>query len=148
MVALPDGEALARLVERDVRRLTSAIESEVDAARYQVERLVEVLHARSPQARVALARTREARARTAALAAVRRHVDRRRRRVGELAARLDAMSPLGVLGRGYALARRSEDGRVVRRATDVAVGDALDVQLAEGSIGVAVTRLEPADDGS
>ena len=56
------------------------------------------------------------------------------------------MSPLAVLGRGYALARRSEDGRVVRRATDVAVGDALDVQLAEGSIGVDVTRLEPAED--
>lgn len=148
MVALPDGEALARLVDRDVRRLTSAIESEVDAARYQVERLVEVLHARSPQARVALARTREARARTAALSAIRRHVDRRRRRVGELAARLDAMSPLGVLGRGYALARRSEDGRVVRSATDVAVGDALDLQLAEGAIGVAVTRLESADEGS
>ena len=86
-----------------------------------------------------------ARARTAALEAIRRHVDRRRRRVGELAARLDAMSPLAVLGRGYALVRRSEDGRVVRRATDVAVGDALDVQLAEGALGADVTRLEPAD---
>jgi len=146
MVALPDGEGLARLVDRDVRRLTSAIESELDAARYRVERLVEVLHARSPQARVALARTREARARTAALAAIRRHVDRRRRRVGELVARLDAMSPLAVLGRGYALARRSEDGRIVRRARDVAIGDVLDVQLAEGAIEAEVTRLAPADD--
>lgn len=146
MVALPDGEALARLVERDARRLTSAIESELDAARYRVERLVEVLHARSPQARVALARTREARARTAALAAIRRHVDRRRRRVGELAARLDAMSPLAVLGRGYALARRHEDGRVVRRARDVAIGDVLDLQLAEGAIEAEVTRLASEDD--
>ena len=146
MVALPDGEALMRLVQRDARRLASAMESELDSARHRVERLVEVLHARSPQARVALARTREARARTAALEAIRRHVDRRRRRVGELAARLDAMSPLAVLGRGYALVRRSEDGRVVRRATDVAVGDALDVQLAEGALGADVTRLEPADE--
>lgn len=145
MAALPDGEALARLVDRDVRRLLSAIESELDAARYQVERLVEVLHARSPQARVALARTREARARTAAGAAIRRQVDRNRHRVSELAARLDAMSPLAVLGRGYALARRSADGRVVRRAADVAIGDALDLRLAEGAIGVEVTRLEPAE---
>ncbi len=145
MAALPDGEALARLVDRDVRRLLSAIESELDAARYQVERWVEVLHARSPQARVALARTREARARTAAGAAIRRQVDRNRHRVSELAARLDAMSPLAVLGRGYALARRSADGRVVRRAADVAIGDALDLRLAEGAIGVEVTRLEPAE---
>ena len=145
MVALPDGEALARIVERDVRRLVGAMESELDAARARVERLAEVLHARSPQARVALARTREARARTAAVSAIQRLLDRRRRRVMELAARLDAMSPLAVLGRGYALARRRDDGRVVRRVADVAVGDALDVQLAEGAIGAEVTRLDPPD---
>ncbi|MEM9177668.1 MAG: exodeoxyribonuclease VII large subunit [Myxococcota bacterium] len=144
MIALPDGEALARILDRDVRRLFGAMESELDAARHRVERLVEILNARSPQARVALARTREARARTAAVAAIRRRVDQHRRRVGELAARLDAMSPLAVLGRGYALARREADGRVVRRAADVAVGDALDLQLAEGRIGVDVTRREPA----
>ena len=141
MVALPDGEGVARIVDRDVRRLASAMEGELDNARYRLERLEQVLHARSPQARVALARSREARARTAAFSAIQRVVDRRKRRVGELAARLDALSPLAVLGRGYALARRVEDARIVRREADVGLDDELDLQLAEGRIGARVTRL-------
>ena len=146
MVALPDGEGLARIVDRDVRRLASAMEGQLDSARHRLERLEQVLHARSPQARVALARTREARARTAAFSAIQRVVDRRRRRVGELAARLDALSPLAVLGRGYALARRVEDDRIVRREADVGLDDELDLQLAEGRIGARVTRLGASPD--
>jgi len=146
MVALPDAEGLARIVDRDVRRLASAMEGELDSARHRLERLEQVLHARSPQARVAVARTREARARTAAFSAIQRVVDRRKRRVGELAARLDALSPLAVLGRGYALARRVEDDRIVRREADVGLDDELDLQLAEGRIGARVTRLGASPD--
>jgi exodeoxyribonuclease VII large subunit len=145
MQALPDRESLARLVGRDVHRLFGAMESEVDTARARVESLTEILRARSPQARVALARTREARASAASNHAIRRMLDTRRRRFGELAARLDALSPLAVLGRGYALARRTEDERIVRRAADVAVGDELEVQLGEGAIGAVVTRLDGTD---
>lgn len=145
MQVLPDGGALSRLISRDVQRLITAMGTEVEAAHAQVERLTSVLQARNPQARVSMARTREARARVASETAIRRVVDRRRRRLGELAGRLDALSPLAVLGRGYALARRVEDGRIIRRADDVAIGDALDVQLAEGAIGATVTRLETED---
>ena len=145
MQALPDRESLSRLVGRDVHRLFGAMESEVDTARARVESLTEILRARSPQARVALARTRESRASAASSHAIRRMLDTRRRRFGELAARLDALSPLAVLGRGYALARRTQDERIVRRAADVAVGDELEVQLGEGAIGAVVTRLDGTD---
>lgn len=145
MQALPDGGALRRLISRDEQRLASALGAEIEAAHARVERLTSVLQARSPQTRVSMARTREARARVASKTAIRRVVDLRRRRLGELAARLDALSPLGVLGRGYALARRVEDGRIVRQAQDVSIGDALDIQLAEGSIEATVTGLAAAD---
>jgi exodeoxyribonuclease VII large subunit len=143
MQALPDGEALARSIDRDVRRLVSAAGQQLARARGRVDGLGAVLRARSPQARVALARTREARARVAARAALRRILEHKRRGLVEGAARLEALSPLAVLGRGYALARRSDDGRVVRRAAEVELGEALDLQLAEGVIGVSVTRRDP-----
>lgn len=52
-------------------------------------------------------------------------------------ARVGALSPAATLERGYAVLQHS-DGAVVRRASDVAAGDALRARLAEGEIGVRV----------
>lgn len=49
------------------------------------------------------------------------------------AASLDALSPLKVLSRGYAIAK-DEEGHVVKSAADVALGQDLTVQLGEGSV--------------
>ena len=147
MLAVPDRIALGHLVERDVRRLVASMRRQIDIHRDRVAHLRAVLRARSPQVRVAMARTREARARVAAEAAIRRRMDLDRRRLSEAATRLDALSPLAVLGRGYALARRESDGRIVRAASDVALGDRIELRLASGQIGAEVTRLEP-DEGA
>lgn len=143
MQALPDRFALASLVDRDVGRLAAALHGRLDQARRRVAHLEQILHARSPRARVALARTREARARAAATAAIRRRLDTHRRRLGEAAARLDALSPLAVLGRGYALVRRAEDGAIVRGPEDVQLDDDLELGLARGAVAARVTRLGP-----
>ena len=50
-----------------------------------------------------------------------------------LAAALDAMSPLKVLSRGYAIPRR-EDGAVVRSVREAAAGDRLELQLSDGKL--------------
>jgi exodeoxyribonuclease VII large subunit len=50
-----------------------------------------------------------------------------------LAARLDALSPLRVLERGYSITRDAE-GRVIRSVSDVADGDEITTRLAEGEI--------------
>ena len=141
MQVLPDRVELARLVGRDVGRLVAAMDQQIDSQRARISALGELLRARSPQARVALARTREARARVAGVTAIRRLLETRRRRLSEAAARLDALSPLAVLGRGYGLVRRARDGRIVRSPADLALDDELDVRLAKGSIGARVTRL-------
>ena len=66
-----------------------------------------------------------------------------RQRVQGLSGRLDALSPLKVLGRGYAIAQRG-DGVVVRRARDVGVGDEVRVRLSEGDeLFAAVTQVKP-----
>jgi len=54
------------------------------------------------------------------------------------AAQLQALSPLAVLERGYAIARRDLDGRVVRAADEVAVGDALELIFRSGGARVRV----------
>jgi exodeoxyribonuclease VII large subunit len=60
-----------------------------------------------------------------------------RERYARLAAALDAMSPLKVLGRGYAIARH-EDGKIVKSAKDVQPGDKLTVRLKKDEINCIV----------
>jgi exodeoxyribonuclease VII large subunit len=146
MQSLPDGQALSRLIGRDLGRLLSATRAQIDGHSARLDRLSQVLRARSPRARVALARNRAERAVTAADQAMTRHLDRRRRRLGEAASRLQALSPLGVLGRGYALVRRERDGAILRAATEVDIGERLDVRLASGRIAAEVVATEP-DEG-
>ena len=58
--------------------------------------------------------------------------------VGRAAAQLEALSPLKVLGRGYAIVRDGE-GHVVSRADALEVGDHISVLLGEGGVNASVT---------
>ena len=146
MQALPDREALARLVDRDLGRLEVAMRGRATAQGLHLTRLHEVLRARSPQARVALARTRADKAMTAAIEAISRQIDQLRRRLAESAAGIHALSPLAVLGRGYALARREADGAIVRSAAELEIGERLDLRLAHGRVIAEVSEVEADDD--
>jgi len=67
-----------------------------------------------------------------------------RERLSALRGRLLALSPLTVLGRGYAIVT-NESGQALTRASAVAVGETLRVRLAEGRLGARVlTRDEDA----
>ncbi len=62
-------------------------------------------------------------------AAIRRH-DRARAGLRERAGRLESLSPLAVLGRGYAVAWNADRTQALRRASEVAPGDRIRVTLA------------------
>jgi exodeoxyribonuclease VII large subunit len=59
-------------------------------------------------------------------------------RARELAGRLDALSPLAVLGRGYAVCWNEARTAIIRSATAVQPGDGVRVTLAHGEIGCRV----------
>ena len=60
-----------------------------------------------------------------------------RERVGRLGAQLDALSPLRVLGRGYAVPRGG-DGRVLRRREEFARGLAFSLRVSDGDVNARV----------
>ena len=74
-------------------------------------------------------------------AAMRVVTDVQNRRFGALAASLDALSPLKVLGRGYALAQRP-DGTVLRSADQAQIGETLRLRLADGALRCQVKEKE------
>ncbi len=69
--------------------------------------------------------------------ALRRAVERLEMRLRVSAGKLDAISPLKVLGRGYAIAESR--GKILFKASQVKKGDAVSVRLSEGEIRCEVT---------
>ncbi|MBS0211277.1 MAG: exodeoxyribonuclease VII large subunit [Planctomycetes bacterium] len=64
-------------------------------------------------------------------------------RVRALAGRLESLSPLAVLGRGYSLTTRAADGLIVRDAAQVVADDELVTHVSRGQIISRVLRTQP-----
>ncbi len=65
-------------------------------------------------------------------------LERCRQIMGQTAAKLESLSPLSVLGRGYSLTQ-TKDGGIVRQADEVAVGQTVVTRLAQGWLESSVT---------
>jgi exodeoxyribonuclease VII large subunit len=118
-------QALTALLARSVRR------RQIATAR---------LEAAAPARRLATMGARLARADVTLRSAVRADVDAANARLRRRLAQLEALSPLAVLGRGYAVCW-DEDGRTILRRADPALeGRDVHVRLAEGTLDCRVTR--------
>jgi exodeoxyribonuclease VII large subunit len=74
-----------------------------------------------------------------AAATVRRH-HRADAQLRGCASRLETLSPLAVLGRGYAVCWSADGTHVVRASSDVAAGDSVRVTLAKGELECEVRK--------
>jgi exodeoxyribonuclease VII large subunit len=72
-------------------------------------------------------------------------LDRARSAVSVGAARLEDLSPLAILGRGYAVCFAVDGRTVVKSVADVAAGESLSVRVRDGRIAAAVTDLMPLE---
>ncbi|UZK15393.1 exodeoxyribonuclease VII large subunit [Xanthomonas oryzae] len=75
-------------------------------------------------------------------AAMQRRLQHDQLQLRSIARSLEAVNPLATVARGYAIVARPADGSVVRSAAEVAAGERLRAQLADGSIEV---RVEPGE---
>lgn len=76
-----------------------------------------------------------------------RHLERAGERISRSAARLHDLSPLAILGRGYAVCRTADDTTVIRSASQVDSGERVNVLLGRGRLACLVesTELEVSD---
>ena len=137
-LVVPERDGLLALVADHRARLETSMRRTLRQRRERVSRLIP----RDPRRRLADARLRSDELYDKLLRASKRDLEQRRQRLAMRAGRLDALSPLAVLSRGYAVALKG--GRAVRGAGELAVGDALDLRLHEGG---ARVRVEATDGG-
>jgi len=137
--------------QRHVTELAAGLRRRADRAvaerRRRVETLTRALTAHHPQQRLVRVRTALAvhDRRLAATLAGRRLGWQTRLR--EAAAHLHALSPLAVLGRGYAMCWTDDRTTLIRTAAAVAPGDRVRVRLASGELGCDVRDVDPTDAG-
>ena len=93
------------------------------------------------RARFAEARVRFESAYTGCNIALEKQMEEARKSLGLAAASLDALSPLAVLQRGYAITQ-NDDGSLLRDAKLVSIGDSIRVRLAQGKLGARVESIE------
>ena len=134
----------AQRVDELFRRGETGLHRGLERARDRFRRDRDRLEAFRWDRQVAARRERLARQRDRLQGRFRSEVEVRRTSLGRLAAKLDGLSPLAVLARGYALVWNAEGRRLLRNAADVAVGDGLRVRLHQGSLAATVTGKEPA----
>jgi len=136
---------LTRRLDEAGARLRRAMRATVQRVAHRVELATRDLRARNP-----VARARQDRRRLDDLTgrldrALARGLDRRRHRLVGVAGRLDSLSPLAVLGRGYSLTLTAS-GQIVRSVRQVTEGDEVDVMLHEGSLAARVTARKEQDE--
>jgi exodeoxyribonuclease VII large subunit len=140
-MAVPEAADLQRHLLRDWKRLQRAVQAVLERATLELERERDALRALAPSARLALQRSRlEAAVRALTRVATSR-TQHGRALLAALSGRLDSLSPLAVLGRGYALVRRSRDGAIVRTAKQLERGERLAIRVAEAQLEAVVDSV-------
>ena len=98
-----------------------------------------------PRHRLGAVRTRLVSRDGQLLAVIRRRISGAQARAGSLAARLDGLSPLAVLGRGYSVTWNESQTRIIRDASTLKAGDQISVTLERGQLAATVDKVTNRD---
>ena len=142
----PDQAELRVYLQQLQSRMAQALLKQLRVARAELDRLSKSRALQSPDYLVAEKRQRLDYLQGRLSAAFSALLAGKRQRFVRAAAMLDAMSPLRVLGRGYAMVR-TESGDVVKCHADVAPGDRIDITLQSGGIFARVEQTWEDEDG-
>jgi len=136
-----------RQLSEDTRRLAEALSAglteDLDARTQHLEGLARQLRLLHPthQLREYAQRTQEAQA--VFVIRIRHSLEREERGLELLAGRLQALSPLAVLARGYSITFKRPQGAIVTRAASLHAGDELETLLAQGRVVSTVRAVHP-----
>jgi exodeoxyribonuclease VII large subunit len=133
---------LAQRVDDLGRRAEAGLLRGLERGRNDARRLRERLEAFRLDRQVAARRERVLRHADRLGDIVRADAQRRRAALARLAASLQGLSPLAVLGRGYALVWDESGSRLVRDASEVEPGAGLRVKLHRGALRATVQSRE------
>lgn len=140
-LAVPDQDALRQSLDSDLSAISTALLRQLKNARRQLEMLSASPALQGPAVYFHQRRKDVQLLRNRLLAAQSNMISRERQHFVTATAKLDAMSPLKVLSRGYAMTQ-NESREVVRSVKQVSAGERVNVRLSDGCLLATVTHIE------
>ena len=140
-LAVPDQDALRQSLDSMTAAMSTALLRQLKGARQHLNTLCASPALTRPETYVQQRRENFQFWNARLLAAQNQSLGRQRQRFVGLTAKLDAMSPLKVLTRGYAIAQAG-NGEVLYHVSQAAPGDAISVRLQDGVIHATVLEGE------
>ena len=137
-LAVPDQDALRQHLDEMSAAMSAALTRQLKAARQHLKVLSASPALQSPENYLGQKRKSLELLRRRLAAGEAAIVSGKKQSYLQLTAKLDAMSPLKVLTRGYAMVQ-SEDGAVIRSVRQVREGQSVTVQFGDGRLEAAVT---------
>jgi len=142
-IAVPDCREISELLAAYELRASQGVRKKVDALRERLDFYASRRVMTAPTAALDMRRLELDRLRERLIAAQEQKNSQSRQRFVRLTASLEAMSPLRVLTRGYAIASDS-DGACVRSVSQLQKGDRIRLRLSDGGADCLVESLEKA----
>ena len=140
-LAVPDQDALRQNLDSMSSAMATALNRHVKAARQHLNVLSSSPALQSPTGYLDQRRRNLELLQNRMTSAQTRTLERKKRQFVAAVAKLDAMSPLKVLTRGYALVK-TEGGEVLKSIHQVEPGDRIRISLSDGSVTAAVSDKE------
>ncbi len=139
-LAVVDSAELQVRLHNVTARMTQTVLANIQSKRQQLRLLAEKKIMRSPYEYLSERRMLVAMLQQRLEGSQTRMIQKKKQQYAALAASLDAMSPLKVLGRGYAMAVK--DGAVVQSVSALQQGDRMQLQLRDGIANCCVESVE------
>ena len=136
-LAVPDQEALGQTLDTMYAAMTTALSRQLRSARQHLDVLSGSSALRSPTGYLEQKGKTLELLKNRLISAENQNINRNKQRYIGLTAKLDAMSPLKVLTRGYAMAQ-TEDGNVLRSISQAEIGERISVSLSDGILSATV----------
>ena len=137
-IVAPDQQELRQRLDAMQLRMLQSLQKQLQVDRRQVQLLSQARVLQDPMNYVLERRTRLVQLQKQLASAMQQRLAADRERFAKRAAALDAMSPLKVLGRGYALVKNGQ--KLVKSTNDAKPGDRLTLQLSDGTLPAIVAR--------
>lgn len=137
-LAVPDMFALKRSILSAQNKLVTHINNELNSYRAVLDGLASKRTLRSPEGFLELKRERLDRASERLVSSMENKVGRKSERLSAISGKLNALSPLAVISRGYGAAFDA-DGRIISEVDKLAMGTKFVLRLKDGSVGAVST---------